>query len=58
MNSPEEVLLSPCVRLFIELLLSETDNQESSQAPTISPWVEFSRLRGASRAKEELSLPA
>jgi hypothetical protein len=57
MNSPEEVL-SPCVKLFIELLLSGSGDQESSPAPAISAWGEFPRLRASSAAKEELSLRA
>jgi hypothetical protein len=35
MNSPE-VVLSPCVRLFIELLVDGVGERDSSEAPTIS----------------------
>jgi hypothetical protein len=52
MNSPE-VVLSPCVRLFIELLVGGSGDQESTEAPTISPWGEFARLAATTSAKEE-----
>jgi hypothetical protein len=55
MTSPE-MKLSPCVRLFIELMVGGIEGWESIDLPTTSPGKEFARRAVATVAQEEFAL--
>lgn len=55
MTSPE-MKLSPCVRLFIELMVGGIEGRESIDVPTTSTGKEFARPAVATVAQEEFAL--